>query len=622
MRKGKFRYLYQLVFTSIILIVVPVLFFYNVVWKKSFDEINHINAEYYRKAVSTFSNTFLSEVLEFKKYANRLSLNSRYNSADSGFLYEASEKVEENKYYYYEVAQDFYDNSRNAGFDMAGIYYYDKDVLYTNGSKYSLQRYIESVKGVTESAWVERLMDFFNKDVYKEKAVIYAPLYNETDSSVDFFVGLCTTVGKNKDKVLIFNQIVQSDMEFYVASMKERLGEKYYVLDNTTGEILYSAGMITESIKIGPQCIVLETDNKKQSKWFMEEMSFMNLTFLVDVSDDEVQNNVMAFYQDMKIFFWYIILSMTVISGSMVYINYRPMHRLLKKIKYTGKNEFEAILNVWKDQNDLLSEQRTMLMDLLMNHLLYGIPVSQKYVKELGVSSRISHYCVFLIKNKVLRVSEMEMIVAEGEEAYRALLLITDLTGENSTIIICCMEHDKSEAIMKWLKNWCQEHIKEDYYLKTGCVVDKIEQIRKSFLDCTREKKERSTEKNDDTNETISERVRNRSEVNEKLKEDVLNYLDEHYTDANLSQTQVTDHFQISVYSLTKMFNSQIGMGFVKYVNAKRVEYAKELLVTTELSVKDIAGMVGIPDDNYFSRIFRKYTDLSPSEYRDEMNVL
>ena len=612
MQKGKFKYLYQLVFTSVILIVVPALFFYNAVWKKSFEEINHINTEYYNKVVSTFSSTFASEIIKFKQYANKLSLNSRYNSSDSGFLYEASEKVKENKYYYYEVAQDLLDSCRSAGFEKVGIYYYDQDILYANGSKYSLQRYIESVQGVTEPAWEERLMDFFFRDIYKEKAMIYAPLYNEADNSVDLFVGLCATVGKNKDTVLIFNQMTQSDMELYAVDVKERIGEKYYVLDYTTGEILYSAGTLTESIKIEPQYIVKEADTSKYPKWFMEEMSSMNLTFLIDVSGDEMQNNVMFFYRDMKIFFWYIILIMIVICCSMVYVNYRPMHRLLKEIKYTGQNEFEAILNIWKDQNDMLSEQRMMLMDLLMNQLIYGIPISKKYVEALGVSSRITNYCVFLIKDKVLSAAEMERITSQIEEKYRALLFVTDLTGENATILIACMEHDRSAVIHEWLENWCAAHIQGDYQLKKGCVVDKIDQIRKSYLECTKAKKEKM-------DDSISEKVRSRMEFDEKLKVDVLNYLDEHYRDADLSQTQIIDHFQISLYSLNKLFNSQIGMGFVKYVNAKRMEYAKELLTTTELSVKEIAGMAGIPDDNYFSRTFRKYTGMSPSEYREEV---
>lgn len=59
-------------------------------------------------------------------------------------------------------------------------------------------------------------------------------------------------------------------------------------------------------------------------------------------------------------------------------------------------------------------------------------------------------------------------------------------------------------------------------------------------------------------------------------------------------------------------------MGFAKYINSKRIEHAKELLVTTELSVKEIAGMVGVLDDNYFSRLFRKTVGISPLEFRNQ----
>ena len=117
---------------------------------------------------------------------------------------------------------------------------------------------------------------------------------------------------------------------------------------------------------------------------------------------------------------------------------------------------------------------------------------------------------------------------------------------------------------------------------------------------------------------TVSEKLRSRTVINEKLKEKVLNYLDENFTDRNMCQQQLADYFQISVYSVSKMFNNQIGTGFSEYINSKRVEYAKELLLTTENSVKEIAGMVGIPDDNYFSKIFRKYTGVTPVEFRGE----
>ena len=188
-------------------------------------------------------------------------------------------------------------------------------------------------------------------------------------------------------------------------------------------------------------------------------------------------------------------------------------------------------------------------------------------------------------------------------------------------MIIAFMEHDNAEKIIAWIEKWCELHIGEEYQFKAGCVVDKIDEIQKSFAQCIEKTEEVNSFENTDggiDNQTVSEKVRNRTEINEKLKVEVLNYLDENYTNSDLSQTQVADYFQVSVYSLSKMFNNQVGMGFAKYINSKRIEYAKELLVTTELSVKEIAGMVGVLDDNYFSRLFRKTVGISPLEFRNQ----
>jgi YesN/AraC family two-component response regulator len=51
-----------------------------------------------------------------------------------------------------------------------------------------------------------------------------------------------------------------------------------------------------------------------------------------------------------------------------------------------------------------------------------------------------------------------------------------------------------------------------------------------------------------------------------------------------------------------------------------RIDRAKELLATTDMSIREIAEAVGYADQNYFSRMFRKFTGLSPSSYKLENN--
>ena len=68
---------------------------------------------------------------------------------------------------------------------------------------------------------------------------------------------------------------------------------------------------------------------------------------------------------------------------------------------------------------------------------------------------------------------------------------------------------------------------------------------------------------------------------------------------------------------LSRRFKQEVGVTLTEYVNQKRIERAEALLKVTELPVSEVAAAVGILDGNYFSRLFRKQTGMSPSKYRN-----
>lgn len=619
MQNRKYKYLYQLICTSIILVVLPVLLFYFVVWKQSFDEINRINTEYYNNVLTTFCGTFANEITRFKQFATSFSVNSKINLENGGIFFEGTTKMEENEYWYFEATEELKKHAQKGGYDEVGVYYYDKNIILYEGVKYTINRYIEDAMRVTEDK--NRLERFFSTTEYEQSKVIFAPVYESDGKYKELLVGICTVLGKERESALVFQRISAEDLEFFYVSAQGRSWEKYYVLDKNSEEILYYIGTSESEIGIKPEWKESNLVQDKSTEWFSVYHDRLELTFLVDVSEDDIQNSVIRFYHDMKLFFIYIIIILLGISLSVVYVNYKPMHSLLSRMKSKGTNEFEAIINVWENQKDMLTQQRVMIMDLLMNHMIYGVPISQKYMEKLGVSNSVSNYCVFLLEGLVLKASEVTLVTEEVEKEFSTLLFVTDLTGEKTTIMIAFMEGDRTEDIRKWLEEWCGKHISEPYELRTGCTVDKIDEIQKSMEACMKEQRNEENPVEDATileAQTVSEKVRTRTEYNERLKEEILNYLDDNYRNGDLSQTEVADYFQISVYTLSKMFNNQIGMGFSKYINSKRIESAKNLLITTEHSVREIANMVGIADDNYFSRIFRKYTGVSPLEYRNE----
>ncbi|MDD3796506.1 MAG: AraC family transcriptional regulator [Lachnospiraceae bacterium] len=72
----------------------------------------------------------------------------------------------------------------------------------------------------------------------------------------------------------------------------------------------------------------------------------------------------------------------------------------------------------------------------------------------------------------------------------------------------------------------------------------------------------------------------------------------------------------VSVSYLNRIFRRETGTTPIRYANQHRVTIAKQLLVTTDMPVEEIAEHVGYENVNYFWRVFKKATDCSPSEYR------
>lgn len=86
----------------------------------------------------------------------------------------------------------------------------------------------------------------------------------------------------------------------------------------------------------------------------------------------------------------------------------------------------------------------------------------------------------------------------------------------------------------------------------------------------------------------------------------------------NLTLDDVAEELNISLFYLSKLFRRHTGISFTEYLTQVRMDHAKKLLEDSAWSVKEVAYATGFNSQSYFSKIFKKYTGKSPSEYRGE----
>lgn len=103
-----------------------------------------------------------------------------------------------------------------------------------------------------------------------------------------------------------------------------------------------------------------------------------------------------------------------------------------------------------------------------------------------------------------------------------------------------------------------------------------------------------------------------------KIIQAALNYIVFHLTD-DLSLKALSTEVKSSPNYLSSQFKREVGKTITQFVNEKRIEKSLLLLTTTDLQIQEIAEKIGINDENYFSRLFKKTYKISAREYRNNL---
>lgn len=96
----------------------------------------------------------------------------------------------------------------------------------------------------------------------------------------------------------------------------------------------------------------------------------------------------------------------------------------------------------------------------------------------------------------------------------------------------------------------------------------------------------------------------------------ITNYINEHFAE-NLSLEQVADLAGFSKYHFTRLFKQYTDTSFYKYLNQKRIDYAKTLLLDPDLPVIDVALQCGFSSLSAFLRMFKQLNKCTPTEFRN-----
>ena len=105
-----------------------------------------------------------------------------------------------------------------------------------------------------------------------------------------------------------------------------------------------------------------------------------------------------------------------------------------------------------------------------------------------------------------------------------------------------------------------------------------------------------------------------------RLVEHTIKYIHDNLS-SPLSLEIIAEHLHISPSHLSRTFKKSCNESLTEFINKTRIEKAKDYLVHSDILTYEIAEKVGYNDAAYFSSIFKRYTGMSPTDYRQQSHV-
>ncbi len=255
-------------------------------------------------------------------------------------------------------------------------------------------------------------------------------------------------------------------------------------------------------------------------------------------------------------------------------------------------------------EKERVHKQQQLLCSRLLNILLDG-PINKnqwRYELELlNLWQEDVAYAV-CIKNKGLRQEQgagdsgVRRTFRSRCEAYGLGQLLLQEQEEEQVILLTAASRETEGNLKAWIEQ-VRSGSDSESELKFGTIVDDIAQVHASY-----------------------EAARKDSMLQQQdIAQRALLLIQTKWNDPKLTLNDIAGELYVSHNYLRYLIKEKTGMSFVKYLTEIRLERAAAILSSTGRKVQEVALEVGFEDAGYFTRVFTKKYECSPSKYREKL---
>lgn len=618
------RYLRHMICVAIVLVMIPCIIGFAAIYRISYQEIIHSNEGYYHQTLNNFSSLFSARVSQIAQHAWQISEDSR-NPQRPAYAMQRQALTGDPINYRYPFISTLNQYRYSSPVSDFGLYYPEHDILFFDSFKYDAASFLRDQGLDEQTADYPSMQDFLKQN--HQQSVRFHAAANKNGVS-KLYVGVQTTMGTNRDRALFIYIMDSSALELSSILSESTFDAQFFLLDEEQTRVMFTSG---KNHLFGENLLSLfqneknsayQSNGKTYSVYFSQEQKY-GFTCAAVIPFDTVSQNLVLFSRMVTLVMIAAVLLLIVLLSLLIYISYRPINRTLQLIgpDEPPNDEWQIIDDTLIQMRSEILEKNQIILDHLLNNLLYGMEISSADAARLGLNIRNEKFRVFTWRNQFLATEERAELVTALKNQMETVAYITDILGHDHSVIICQIKEHHADHLTEWLRCWFSDHFPAAQDFQAGIIADSLNKIHDSYVSCFPASSRILEDENDGEQAaclTPETDERKHASQLQKMQKDVEAYIQEHFHDPTISQITVADCFGISVYSLSRLFNNHIGVSFTKYITNLRLEEARHMLVQTDMTISEISCQVGMPNTNYFSRLFKQNYATSPIQYRNK----
>lgn len=485
-------FLIKLLLTIGLLICAPMFILQIFIFYSSYHTLNTQNSQYYYQKTQNLSSSFYSQLSAFRtialKISNTNSTSIRRYANPNAPDYTAISASEELSNYLVSVplAQEL------------GIYYIDRKVFLDTSFYYKLENFCVSFSNNNPAVY-QKIHSLFTEPFDgKYKMISSIPPGAVTPEDVrnnQMIVAIPVKMNSYTDYDAIVYFIINHESINSFLSTNAPSENYTYAIFGDTGDLLFTSNTENLSDFSSEEFGTYLSDSMQTTYDFSESSNVTAYkwadptssgTFITIVGESDLEENSKAFFRTMELILLVNILTTAALLCLTAYINYNPLRKLVSKITTSGQSrrisEFDQIEQVIQELDSRASDQGVVIMDYVLNDLLYGMTVKQPALERLIPNFHFRYFCAVSVICRRPTSGQSKQIADQIEEQTGCRIYITDIPNNECCLFVCLSkEAIDLDGLTASISDAVLAVLEEPGSVFAGNIVEKLDDISSSY---------------------------------------------------------------------------------------------------------------------------------------------